>query len=69
MSNKNGRNIVVSVHVIKTYLGAEIELQSFLNSELDRGEWSASRPRRLTTEERAFATYCIAGCMFPRNHP
>jgi len=67
MFNKNGLHIVVSVYVTKMYMGVEVELHSFLNSELDRGEWSVSRLRRFTTEESAFATRCIAGCMFPRN--
>jgi hypothetical protein len=33
------------------YIGKQVHLHSFLMSALDRGEWSASRPRRFTQAE------------------
>jgi hypothetical protein len=33
---------------MKTHWGAEVQLHVFLTSELDGGEWSASRPDRFT---------------------
>jgi hypothetical protein len=35
-------NIINLVHVIKEYWGKEIQLPSFLTSELEEDEWSAS---------------------------
>jgi hypothetical protein len=37
-----------------------------LTSELDGGEWSASRPVRFTPRERAPGTHWIGGWMGPR---
>jgi hypothetical protein len=37
-----------------------------LNSALDGGEWSASRPGRFTLRERAPVTHCIGGWVGPR---
>jgi hypothetical protein len=39
---------------------------AFLTSTLVRGEWSASRPGRLTPGERGPRTHCIGGRMGPR---
>jgi hypothetical protein len=46
---------------MKTYWGVEVYLHEFLNSALDGGKWSASRPSRFTPRERAHGTYCIEG--------
>jgi hypothetical protein len=40
-------------HYIKTYWGVKVELHAFLTSELDGGEWSASRSGHFTLKERA----------------
>jgi len=37
-----------------------------LISELDGGEWSASRSGRLIPREKAFRTHCIGGWVGPR---
>jgi hypothetical protein len=37
-----------------------------LTSVLDGGEWSASRPGRFTSRERAPGTHWIGGCVGPR---
>jgi hypothetical protein len=44
---------------MKTYWGVEVYLHAFLNSALDGGEWSASRPGRFTLRERAPGTHWI----------
>jgi hypothetical protein len=38
---------------MKAYGGVDVSIQVFLTSALAGGEWSASRPGRLTPEERA----------------
>jgi hypothetical protein len=38
----------------------------YLTLALDGGEWSASRPGRFTTKERAHGTHWIAGWVGPR---
>ena len=42
------RNKHVPVHTRKAYRGNETQLHSFLNSALDGGEWSTSRPGLFT---------------------
>jgi hypothetical protein len=42
---------------VKMYEGSEGQLPSFLNSALDGGEWSASRPGPFTSGESASGTY------------
>ena len=37
---------------MKTYKGVEVQFPSFLTSALNGGEWSASRPGRLTYEQQ-----------------
>jgi hypothetical protein len=37
----------------------EVQLQAFLTSALDGGEYSASRSSRSTPRERASGTHCI----------
>jgi hypothetical protein len=49
---------------MKTYW--EVELHAFWTSELDGGEWSASRPGRFTPRERAPGTLWIGGWVGPR---
>jgi hypothetical protein len=51
---------------MKTYLGVEIQLDTFLTSALDGGEWSASRPGRFTPKERACGTHWIGGSVDSR---
>jgi hypothetical protein len=41
--------------------GVEVYLRSFLTSALDRGEWSASRPGRFTSDGEAPGTLRIGG--------
>jgi len=41
---------------MKTYGGVEVQLHTFLTSELDVGEWSGSRPGRFTYKVRAAGT-------------
>jgi hypothetical protein len=50
---------------MKTYGGVEIIDPPFSTSALDGGEWSASRPCRFTSEERAPGTHWIAGSVDP----
>jgi hypothetical protein len=38
---------------MKVYEGMEVQLQTFLSSALDGGEWLASRPGPLARWERA----------------
>jgi hypothetical protein len=40
---------------MKTYKGVEVQIPSFLISALDGGEWSASRPDRLTYKQQLTA--------------
>jgi hypothetical protein len=44
----------------------DVELQVFLSSALDGGEWSASRPGRFTPRERTLGTHWIGGWVVPR---
>lgn len=41
----------------KVYMGAEVELQTFLTSVLDGSEQSTSRPGPFTTGERALGNH------------
>jgi hypothetical protein len=43
-----------------------MKMHRFLTSALDKGEWSASRPGRFITGERAPSTHCIGGWVGPR---
>jgi len=52
---------------MKTYWGSEeVQLNLFLTSELDGGEWSASRPGRFTLRVRVPGTHWIGGWVGPR---
>jgi len=42
---------------MKTFHGTEVYFVSFLNSALDGGEWSASRPGHYIPRERAPGTH------------
>jgi hypothetical protein len=46
-------------HDMKTFWGVEVYLHTFLTSELDGGEWSASRPGRFNPRETAPYTHWI----------
>jgi hypothetical protein len=50
---------------MKTYGGVSVWIHVFLNSVLDGGEWSGSRPGRFSPEE-APGTNWIGGCVGPR---
>jgi hypothetical protein len=51
---------------MKAYGGVDIQIHIFLTSALAGGEWSASRPDRLTPGERAASTHWIGGWVDPR---
>jgi hypothetical protein len=51
---------------MKTYCGVEVQLQAFLNSALNGGQWSASRPRHFTSGVRASCTHWIWSWVGPR---
>jgi hypothetical protein len=51
---------------MKTYGGVDVENHILLTSTLVGGEWSASRPNRFTTAERAPGTHSIGGWVDPR---
>jgi hypothetical protein len=51
---------------MKTYGGVDVLIHIFLASALAGGEWSTSRPGRLTSEERAPGNHCIGGWVRPR---
>jgi hypothetical protein len=44
----------------------DVQIHIFLTSALDRGEWSASRPGRVTPGERAPGTHWMGGWVDPR---
>jgi hypothetical protein len=46
---------------MKAYGGVDVWIHIFLTSALAVGEWSASRPCRFTTGERAPGTHWIGG--------
>jgi hypothetical protein len=47
-------------------MGVDVQIHVFLISALFGGEWSASRPFRLTPEERAPSTHWIGGWVGPK---
>jgi hypothetical protein len=53
-------------HAIKVYWEWRYSSMHSLTSSLDGGEWSASRPGRLTPRERAPGTHLIGGWAGPR---
>jgi hypothetical protein len=46
---------------MKAYRGMDVWIHIFLTSAQAGGEWSASRPDRFTTRERAPGTHLIGG--------
>jgi hypothetical protein len=52
---------------MKAHWGVEIQLHTFLASALDGGEWSASRPGRVTPRERGPGTHWIGGWVDPKD--
>jgi hypothetical protein len=51
---------------MKAYGGVDVYIHTFFTSTLAGGEWSASRPGRFTSEERAPPrTYWIGGWVGP----
>jgi hypothetical protein len=52
---------LIKHRAMKTYGRVEVQLHAFLISSLNRGEWRASRPGRLTPVERASGTYLRGG--------
>jgi hypothetical protein len=51
---------------MKAKVGMDVQIHIFLTSALVGGEWSASRPGRFTTGERAPSTHWIGGWVGPR---
>jgi hypothetical protein len=51
---------------MNVYRGVDVSIHIFLTSALTGGEWSASRPGRFTSGERAFSTHWIGGWVDPR---
>jgi hypothetical protein len=47
-------------------MGVAVQFDAFLNSALDGGEWSASRPSRFTPGERTPDTHCTGYSVGPR---
>jgi hypothetical protein len=58
---------LLKLHTMDTYWGSGEYLHGFLNSALDRGEWSASCFGLLALGERAPCTPWIGGCVTPQN--
>jgi hypothetical protein len=50
---------------MKAYGGVDVQIHIFLTMALVGGEWSASRPCRLTPVERAPGTHWIGGWVDP----
>jgi hypothetical protein len=51
---------------MKAYGGVDVEIHTFLNSALDGGKWSASRPGRFAPRERTPGIHWIGGWVDPR---
>jgi hypothetical protein len=51
---------------MKTLWGSEGLASLFFTSVLDGGDWSVSRPGRLTFGDRAPGTHRIGGCVSPK---
>jgi hypothetical protein len=61
--------IIITIHVnvkLSLCLTKHHAMKTFLSSVLDGGDWSASRPGRFTSSERAPGTHWIGGWMGPR---
>jgi hypothetical protein len=53
-------------HAIKAYWGSGCTVPLTLTSAIDGGEWSASRPGRFTSSEKAPGTHWIGDWVGPR---
>jgi hypothetical protein len=51
---------------MKAYRGVDVYVHIFLTSALAGGEWSASRPGRFISGERAVGTHFVGGWVDPR---
>jgi hypothetical protein len=51
---------------MKAYGGVNVQIYIFLTSALAGGEWSASRPGRITPDERVPGTHWLGGWVGPR---
>jgi hypothetical protein len=51
---------------MKAYEGVDVQSQNFLTSVLVGGVWSASRPSRFTSREKATGTHWIIDWVDPR---
>jgi hypothetical protein len=51
---------------MKAYGGVDVLIHIFLTAALVGGEWSASRPGRFTSRERALGTHLTGGWVGPR---
>jgi hypothetical protein len=58
---------LIKHYAMKAYGGVDVYIHIFLTSALVGGEWSASRPGRVTLGERAPGTHCIGGWVDPRS--
>jgi hypothetical protein len=52
---------------MKAYGGVDVQINMFLTSAVVGGEWSASRPGRFTSWERASDTHWIGGWVGSRD--
>jgi len=52
---------------MKMYWGVEVYIHTFLTSEVDWGEWSASRTCCFAPGERATGTLWLGGWVCPRD--
>jgi len=50
---------------MKAYGGVKVKIHTFLASEIDGGEWSASLPGRFIPRERAPGTGWLGGWVSP----
>jgi hypothetical protein len=53
-------------YIMKAYVGVDVLIHIFLTSTLAGGEWSASRPGRFTSDERAPGTHWIGSWVGPK---
>jgi hypothetical protein len=51
---------------MKAYGGVDVQIHIFLTSVVAGGEWSASRPGRCTSGERAACTHWVGGSVGPK---
>jgi hypothetical protein len=51
---------------MKARMGVDVQIHTFLTSAQVGGEWSCSRPCRVTTRERAAGTHWVESLENPR---